>query len=107
MVSILQGATDKQTAVAKIKKGLDYYLQDVKYDEQTDTKRGGIVITGTGKGKKSGLPVVFAAGIVNTGANQFAGAAFVVDDRIDDYYKETVRQICETLRVGDQLAEKR
>ena len=40
-------------------------------------------------------------------ARQLAGAAFVVDGRIEDHYKETVRQICQTIRVADQLAEKK
>ncbi len=62
---------------------------------------------GPGKGKKSGVAVVFAAGVLDAGAGKLAGAAFVVDARIEDYYKETVRQICQPIRVTDQFAEKK
>ncbi len=65
------------------------------------------MLTGTGKGKKSGVAVVFAAGVFDTGAGQLAGAAFVVDARIEELYKETVHQICQTIRVADQFAEKK
>ena len=33
-------------------------------------------------------------------AGQLAGAAFVVDSKSEDHYKETVRGICETIRVA-------
>ena len=65
------------------------------------------MLTGTGKGKKSGVAVVFAAGVFDAGAVQLAEAAFVVDARIEEHYEETVRQICQTIRVADQLAEKK
>ena len=86
-------------------KGSQKYLEDIKYDKLTKTKRGALVLTGTGKGKKSGVAVVFAAGVFDTGGGQLAGAAFVVDARIEELYKETVRQICQTIRVANQLAE--
>jgi hypothetical protein len=41
------------------KEGLGNYLMDVKYDDPSETKGGAVVITGTGKGKKSGVDVVF------------------------------------------------
>ena len=65
------------------------------------------MVTGTGKGKKSGVAVVFAVGVFDTGAGQLVGAAFVVDARIEEHYKETIRQICQTIRVGDEFAEKK
>jgi hypothetical protein len=107
MIVALQGVADKEAGIARVKQGLGNYLQDIKFDDVKETKRGGAVVTGTAKGKKSGVPVVFAAGVLDAGEGQFAGAAFVVDSRIEDYYKETVRQICQTIRVGDQLAEKK
>jgi hypothetical protein len=107
MIATLEGAADKQVGIAKVKHGLEQYLQDIKYDDHlTETKRGALVVTGTGKGKKSGVPVVFAAGVLETGPRQLAGVAFVVDARIEEYYKETVRHICQTIRVADQFAEK-
>jgi hypothetical protein len=61
----------------------------------------------TGKAKKSGVDVAFAAGVLDTGAGQLAGAAVVVDARIEDHYKETVRQICQAIRVADQFTEQK
>jgi hypothetical protein len=107
MVAALEGAANKQAGIAKVKQGLENYLQDIKYDETTETKRGALVITGTGKGRKSGVDVVFAAGVLDSGTGPLAVAAFVVDRKIEDHYKDTVRSICEKIRVGDQLAEKK
>jgi hypothetical protein len=100
IIATLEGVADKQAGVAKVKQGLDRYLQDIKYDDPTQTKRGALVVTGTGKGKKSGVPVAFAAGVFDAGAGQFAGAAFIVDAGIEDHYKETVRQICQTIHIA-------
>jgi hypothetical protein len=107
MIAILDGAADKQAGIAKVKQGLLRYLQDVKYDDQTETKRGATVVTGTAKGKKAGVDVVFAVGVMDAGAGQTVGAAFIVDSKIEDYYKETIRQICQTVRVGDDFAAKK
>ena len=79
----------------------------LSFQNLTKTKRGALVLTGTGKGKKSGVAVVFAAGVFDTGDGQLAGGAFVVDARIEEHYKEAVRQICQSIRVADQLAEKK
>lgn len=107
MIATLEGAADKQAGIAKVKQGLEQYLQDIKYDDPRETKRGALVVTGTGKGRKSGVAAVFAAGVFDTGAGQVAGAAFVVDARIEEHYKEAVRQICQTIRVADQFVEKK
>jgi hypothetical protein len=94
------GGADKQTGIKKVKAGLDNYLKDIKFDEQAETKGGALVITGTGKGKKSGIDVVFAAGVFDAAKGQLVGAAFVVDSKIDEMYKETVRGICQTVRLA-------
>ena len=107
MIAPLEGAADKQAGINRVKQGLLQYLQDIKYDDQTETKRGALVVTGTAKGKKAGVDVVFAVGVMDAGAGQIVGAAFVVDSRIEDYYKETIRQICQTIRVGDDFAAKK
>ena len=107
MIATLEGAADKQAGITRVKHGLEQYLQDIKYDDLKETKRGALAVTGTGTGKKSGVPVVFAAAVFDTGAGQPAGVAFVVDARIEDYYKETVRHICQAIRVADQLTEKK
>ena len=99
MLVTLDGVADKQAGIKKVKEGLENHLTDVKYDEPSETKGGAVVITGTGKGKKAGVDVVFAAGLFDAGKGQLVGAAFVVDSKIEDHYKETVRGICQTIRV--------
>ena len=37
MIAILDGAADKQAGIAKVKQGLLRYLQEIKYDDQTET----------------------------------------------------------------------
>jgi hypothetical protein len=105
MLATLDGITDNQAAIKKVKAGLDNYLKDVEYDQPSETKGGAMVITGTGKAKKAGVDVVFAAAVFDAGKGQLVGAAFVVDSKVDDYYKETVRGICQTLRRGDDFAK--
>jgi hypothetical protein len=106
MLGTMQGVADKPSAIKKLKAGLEVYLQDVKYDEPTETKGGATVITGTGKAKKAGVDVVFATAVFDVAKGQLGGAAFVVDAKIEDHYKETVRGICETLRRGDDFDKK-
>jgi len=101
----LAGINDKQAGIKKVKEGLDKYLTDIKFDDLTKTKGGALVLTGTGKAKKAGVDVDFAAGVFDAGPGQLAGAAFVVDSKIEDHYKETVRGICETIRRADDLAK--
>jgi hypothetical protein len=103
MIVTLEGVADKQAGIAKVQNGLGQYLQEIKYDDPIQTKRGALVVTGAGKAKKSGVAVVFAVGVLDAGGGQLAGAAFVVDAGIEEYYKETVRHICQTIRVADQF----
>lgn len=98
MLATLEGIKDQQAGAKKVQAGLENHLQDIKYDESSKTKGGALVITGTGKGKKKGVDVVFAAAVFDGGKGQFVGAAFVVDSKIEDHYKETVKGICQTLR---------
>jgi hypothetical protein len=105
VIGTLDGVADKKSGIQKLKEGLEKHLDGVKYDDMTETKRGTLLMTGTGKGKKKGVDVVFAAGVFDTAKGQFGAAAFVVDARIEDHYKETIRGICETLRRGDDFAK--
>ena len=106
MLVALEGVADKQAAIAKVKKGLENYLKDIKYDEPSETKGGAIVVTGTGKGKKAGTDVVFATGLFESGKGQLIGAAFVVDGKIEDHYKETIKGICQTIRRAEDFESK-
>ena len=103
MLVTAEGIADKQAGIKKVQAGLEKYLQDIKFDEPSETKGGALLTTGTGKAKKAGVDVVFAAGVFDAGNGQLVGAAFVVDSKMEDHYKETVRGICQTLRRADDL----
>ncbi len=105
-IALLDGVQDKEAGIAKIKQGLDKYLQNIDYDDQTKTDAGTLVITGTGKGKK-GVDVVFAAGVFDAAPGQLAGVAFVVDKNVEDRYKEAARYICKTIRLEKDFAEQK
>jgi hypothetical protein len=99
------GGADKQAGMKKVKAGLETYLKDVKFDDQVETKGGALLITGTGKAKKAGIDVVFAAGVFEGSKGQLVGAAFVVDSKIEEHYKETVKGICQTLRRAEDFGK--
>jgi len=105
MLVTLDGVADKQAAVERVKSGLAKYLNDIKYDEPSETKEGAVVVTGTGKGKKAGVDIVFAAGLFDAAKGQLVGAAFVVDSKVEDHYKDTVRGICETIRRAEDFGK--
>jgi hypothetical protein len=105
MLVTLEGIKDQKAGAKKVQAGLENHLQDVKYDEPSKTKGGALVISGTGKGKKKNVDVVFAAAIFDAGKGQFVGAAFVVDSSIEDHYKETVSGICQTLRRAEDFGK--
>src|SRR6185295_6494637 len=97
-LALLDGLKDKAAGIAKAKMELEKSLQDIKYDEPTETERGALLLTGTGKGKKAGVEVVFAVGIFEPAAGQLGGAVFIVDKDVEDHYKELVRYTCSTIR---------
>jgi len=107
MIVTLADVADKQAAGEKVKTGLGNYLKDIEFDEPTETKDGTLVVTGTGKAKKAGVGVVFAAAVFDAGNGQLVGATFVVDSKMEDHYKETVRGICQTLRRAKDFAKDR
>jgi hypothetical protein len=103
MLVTLKEVPDKEAAIKNVQKGLEQYLVDIKFDEQAERKGDALVTTGTGKAKKAGVDVVFAAAVFDAGNGQLVGAAFVVDSKIEDHYKETIRGICQTLRRTDDF----
>ena len=90
------GAT--RAAIGRETQARTDYQKDVKYDEPSETKGGAVVVTVTGKAKKAGVDVVFAVGVFDAGKELLVGAAFVVDAKIEDHYKATIRGKCETIR---------
>lgn len=101
------GGADKKAGIKKIKAGLEGYLKEIKFDEDTETKGGvALIATGTGVAKKAGVPVVFAAAVFEADKGQLVGAAFVVDAKVDEHYKNTVRGICQTIRRAGDITAK-
>ena len=90
-----------------MKQGLEKYLTGIDYDDLTKTENGALVITGTGKAKKAGIPVVFAVGVFDAGKGQLAGVAFVADKNIEDHFKEATRNICKSIQLEKDLAEQK
>jgi hypothetical protein len=105
VVATMEGVMDKQAGIEKVKDGIQKSLSDIKYDDPVKTGKGALMVTGTGKTKKSKVDVVFAAAVIDSGPGQLAGAAFVVDDNVDEYYKDTVRYICSTIRLAKDFAK--
>jgi hypothetical protein len=104
-IATLEGAKDKQAGITRIKQELEKYLQNINYDDPAETKGGAQMITGTGKAKKAGVDVVFAAGVFDAAPGQLAGIAFVADKDLDDHYKEAARYICQTIRTGADITQ--
>jgi hypothetical protein len=100
-IATLEGIKDKQAGIARIKQELEKYLQNINYDDPAEDKGGAQIVTGTGKAKKAGVDVVFATGVFDAAPGQLAGIAFVADKDLDDYYKEAARDICKTIRTGE------
>ena len=97
VIATLEGVKNKDAGITKVKQGLERYLQDIDFDEPTTREDGGLAITGTGKAKKAGVDVVFAAVVFEAGPDKLAGVAFVADKNVEDHYKEAARYICQTI----------
>jgi hypothetical protein len=106
-IAIFKDAKDKQAGLAKVKGELEKYLENVSYDEPSQAKGDSLIITGTGKAKKAGSDVAFAAGVFDAGPGDLATIAFVADKDLEDQYKEAARSICQTIRTGSDLGETR
>lgn len=103
MFVALRSTSDIDAAMKKVEDGLNNYMTAIKFDPQTKGKQGGVVMTGTGKGKKAGADLNFAVGVFDAGNDQLVAAGFAVDAKLDEHYKETVRGICETIRRANQF----
>ena len=104
ITSILEGITDQEAGIAKIKEGLENYLTDIEYDEMAKTERGSTILSGTGKGKDSGVDLVFTTGVFPSGENRLSAIVFIIDADIEEFYKNTVLAICRSIRVESDFA---
>ena len=105
VISTLKDIKNKAAGIPKIKEGLEEYLMEIKYDELTETEGGALVLSGKGKGKESGVEIVFTSGVFQSGPERFAGIVFIVDADIEKYYEKTVLAICESVRVEADFPE--
>jgi heat shock protein HslJ len=103
VISTLEEIKDQPAGIEKIKEGLEDYLTEIKYDETTKTESGSLVVSGTGKGKKSGVDVVFTSAVFMSG-QRHCGIVFIVDADIEKYYEKTVLAICESILVEEDFA---
>jgi hypothetical protein len=104
-IATLDRAKDAQAGVKTLKEQLGKSLDEIKYDAVTKTERGALLLTGEGKSKKTGIPVVFAIGVFNASPEQLAGAAFVADKNVEEHYKQAVRYMCQTIRGEKELSQ--
>jgi hypothetical protein len=102
-LGIMEGIADKEGCIKNIKEKLDNTFTDVKCDDVQEGKRGAKYVTGTAKTKKNNVDVIFAAGVFETPKGNHVGAAFVVDKKMEDHYKDTIRSICETIHRSDDV----
>lgn len=105
VISTLDGITDKKAGVAKIKEGLEDYLKEISYDELSETESGSLILSGTGKGKETGVAVVFTTAAFESGAESFSGLVFIVDADIEKYYEKTILSICKSILVEKDFAD--
>lgn len=104
VISTMDEIQDQPAGMTKIKEGLEDYLKEIKYDETTKTESGSLVLSGTGKGKKTGVDVVFTSAVFMSG-QRHCGIVFIVDADIEKYYEKTVLAICESILVEEDFAE--
>jgi hypothetical protein len=104
VISTLDDIHDQAAGIAKIKAGLEDYLKEIKYDDITKSESGSLILAGTGKGKKTGVDVVFTSAVFMSGARH-CGLVFIVDSDIEKYYEKTVLAICESILVEDDFTE--
>ena len=104
VISTLDDIDDHQAGIDKIKVGLEEYLKEIQYDETVKTESGSTILSGTGKGKETGVDVVFTTAIFMSG-DKHCGIAFIIDEDIEKYYEKTVLAICESILVEGDFAD--
>jgi hypothetical protein len=103
VISTIDDIQDRPSGVNKIKEGLEEYLKEIQYDETTKTESGATILSGTGKGKESGVGVVFTSAVFTSG-ERHCGIVFIVDADIEKYYEKTILAICKSVLVEEDLA---
>ena len=104
VISTMDGIQDHQSGIDKIKAGLEEYLKEIQYDETVETESGSTVLSGTGKGKTSGVDVVFTSAVFTSG-EKHCGIVFIVDADIEQYYEKAILAICRSVLVEEDFAD--
>ncbi len=104
VTSTLDDVKDHQAGIAKIKEGIEDYLQEIKFDDAAKTQSGSVFLSGTGKGKKTDVDVVFTAAVFESGKGQLSGIVFIVDADIEKFYEKTIIAICKSVLVEKDFA---
>jgi len=104
VISTLEDIEDQPAGIQKIKEGLQDYLKEIQYDETTTTESGSLVLSGSGKGKQSGVDVVFTSAVFLSG-KKHCGLVFIVDADIEKYYEKTVLAICDSVLLEEDFPE--
>lgn len=105
VISTLDEIQDQAAGIKKIKAGLEDYLKEITYDETTKSESGSLILSGTAKGKETGVDVIFTSAVFLSG-QKHCGIVFIVDADTEKYYEKTVLAICESILVEEDLAEK-
>lgn len=105
VISTLDDIKDKSAGATKIKAGLADYLKEIKYDEPSETESGSLIVSGSGKGKETGVDVVFTSAVFSSGEDQLSAVVFIIDANIEKYYEKTVLAICQSILVEQDFAD--
>jgi len=104
VISTLDEIQNQAAGIEKIKAGLEDYLKEIQYDETTKSESGSLILSGTAKGKESGIDVVFTSAVFMSGPKH-CGLVFIVDADIEKYYEKTVLAICESILLQEDFAD--
>ena len=95
MIATLEGPADNQAGIAKVKQGLEKYLQDIRNDSLTKTKRGGCSPAPV-RARSPASPWCSRLEYSIQARGDSPGRR-LSSMPLDEHYKETVRQICQTI----------
>ena len=104
-IVLLNDAKDLDDGVEKLKARIEEYVDSAEFEETAQTEKGALIVIGKGKSKKSGVELVVAAGVFESGEDQVSGICYVLDKDVEELYKGTAKAIAETIRIEADFAE--